>query len=121
MTTAHDICDVVHTGLHLPYRVFGGKICNVWRRQDSAASCHQRAFLLTNNPLILRYNDWQQQFNKIPMCTSQSSPAYCHFGCCKRVQLDLQMKYLKRQDRLLYESDMFFKNRFVGDKKRKKP
>ena len=36
------------------HRVFGGKICNVWRRQDGApvTSCHQRAFLFTNTRLF---------------------------------------------------------------------
>jgi hypothetical protein len=35
-------------------RIFGGKICNVWRRQDGAGLLRviQRAFLFTNNRLF---------------------------------------------------------------------
>jgi hypothetical protein len=42
------------------HRVFGGKICHVWRRQDDAALLRviRRAFLFKKCPLILPFNDW---------------------------------------------------------------
>jgi hypothetical protein len=48
----HDTCDVMYIR---DFRAgFGGKICNVWRRQDGAGYfvSYQRAFLFTNTRLF---------------------------------------------------------------------
>ena len=40
-------------------RVFGGKICNVWRRQDGAGYfVSSKGIFVHKYPLILRYSDW---------------------------------------------------------------
>ena len=39
--------------------VFGGKICNVWRRQDGAGYfVSSKGIFVHKYPFILRYSDW---------------------------------------------------------------
>ena len=57
----HLCCDVSFIrDFAFTHRVFGGKICHVWRRQDDAGLLRviRRAFLFKKYPLILPFNDW---------------------------------------------------------------